>query len=51
MYRIKIKKVLLSRKVKEIIMPDYILLDDIIDDMIDDISYIKLRTYLDVNEE
>lgn len=32
-------------------MPDYILLDDIIDDMIDDISYIKLRTYLDVNEE
>ena len=30
-------------------MPDYILLDDIIDDMIDDISYIKLRTYLDVN--
>ena len=29
----------------------YILLDDIIDDMIDDISYIKLRTYLDVNEE
>ena len=32
-------------------MPDYILLDDTIDDMIDDISYIKLRTYLDVNEE
>ena len=32
-------------------MPDHILLDDIIDDMIDDISYIKLRTYLDVNEE
>ena len=32
-------------------MPDYILLDDIMDDMIDDISYIKLRTYLDVNEE
>ena len=32
-------------------MPDYILLDDIIDDMIDDISYIKLRTYIDVNEE
>ena len=32
-------------------MPDYILLDDFIDDMIDDISYIKLRTYLDVNEE
>ena len=32
-------------------MPDYILLDDIIDDMIDDISYIKLRTYLDVKEE
>ena len=32
-------------------MPDYILLDDIIDDMIDDISYIKLRSYLDVNDE
>ena len=42
---------ILSRHVKEIMMPDYILLDDIIDDMIDDISYIKLRTYLDVNEE
>jgi len=25
-------------------MPDYVLLDDIIDEMIDDISYIKLRT-------
>ena len=42
---------ILSRYVKEIMMPDYILLDDIIDDMIDDISYIKLKTYLDVNEE
>lgn len=27
-------------------MPDYILLDDVIDDMIDNISYIKLNTYL-----
>ena len=25
-------------------MPDYILLDDIIDEMINDISYIKLRS-------
>lgn len=25
-------------------MPDYILLDDIIDEMINDISYIKLKT-------
>lgn len=27
-------------------MPDYILLDDVIDDMIDNISYIKLNTYI-----
>ena len=31
-------------------MPDYILLDDLIDDMIDDISYIKLRSHLDIKE-
>ena len=32
-------------------MPDYILLDDMIDDMIDNISYVKLRGYLDIKEE
>lgn len=32
-------------------MPDYMLLDDLIDDMIDDISYIKLNTYLDLDED
>ena len=32
-------------------MPDYILLDDIIDDMLDNISYIKLNTYLNMEEE
>ncbi len=32
-------------------MPDYILLDDMIDDMIDNISYVKLRSYLDIKEE
>lgn len=32
-------------------MPDYILLDDLIDDMIDNISYIKLKTYLDLKED
>jgi len=32
-------------------MPDYILLDDIIDDMLDNVSYIKLKTYLDIDEE
>jgi len=31
-------------------MPDYILLDDLIDDMIDDISYIKLNSYLNLEE-
>ena len=32
-------------------MPDYILLDDLIDDMLDDVSYIKLKSHLQINEE
>lgn len=32
-------------------MPDHILLDDIIDDMIDEISYIKLSSYLNFDDE
>ena len=32
-------------------MPDYMLLDDLIDDMIDDVSYIKLNTYLNLDED
>ena len=32
-------------------MPDYILLDDLIDDMIDNVSYIKLNTYLNMDED
>lgn len=32
-------------------MPDYILLDDIIDDMIDNVSYIKLNSHLLLDEE
>ncbi len=32
-------------------MPDYILLDDMIDEMLDNISYVKLRSYLDIKEE
>lgn len=32
-------------------MPDYILLDDLIDDMIDNISYIKLNSYLNLKED
>ena len=32
-------------------MPDHILLDDIIDDMIDNISYIKLNSYLNLDED
>ena len=32
-------------------MPDHILLDDIIDDMIDNISYIKLNSYLNLNKD
>ena len=31
-------------------MPDHILLDDIIDDMIDNISFIKLNSYLNLDE-
>ncbi len=27
-------------------MPDYILLDDLIDDMLDDVNYVKLNTHL-----
>lgn len=30
-------------------MPDHILLDDIIDDMIEDITYIKLNSYLNLD--
>ena len=32
-------------------MPDYILLDDLIDDMIDDVSYIKLNSYLNLEDD
>ena len=42
---------LLSNKVKETIMPDYILLDDMIDDMLDNISYVKLNSYLNIKDE
>ena len=31
-------------------MPDHILLDDIIDDMIDNISYIRLNSYLNLDD-
>ena len=27
-------------------MPDYILLEDMIDDMLDDVSYLKLKSHL-----
>ena len=30
-------------------MPEYILLDDIIEDMIDNISYIRLNSYLNLD--
>ena len=32
-------------------MPDYILLDDLIDDMLDDVSYLKLNTHLAIDED
>ena len=32
-------------------MPDYILLDDMIDEMLENISYVKLCSYLDIKEE
>ena len=32
-------------------MPDYILLDDIIDDMLDNISYIKLNSHLKIKDD
>ena len=32
-------------------MPEHILLDDIIDDMIDNISYIRLNSYLNLDED
>lgn len=32
-------------------MPDYILLDDLVDDMIDDISYLKLNTALHLEDD
>ena len=32
-------------------MPDYILLDDLIDDMIDDVSYLKLTSYLNLEDD
>ena len=43
---------IISNKVKEAKhMPDHILLDDIIDDMIDNISYIRLNSYLNLDED
>ncbi len=32
-------------------MPDYILLDDLIDDMLDNISYIKTNTHLTIDKD
>ena len=32
-------------------MPEHILLDDIIDDMLDYISYIRLNSYLNLDED
>lgn len=32
-------------------MPDYVLLDDLIDDMIDNISFVKLNTYINLEED
>ena len=32
-------------------MPDYILLDDMIDEMIDNISYIKLNSHLKMKDD
>ncbi len=32
-------------------MPDYILLDDLIDEMIEDVSYIKLKSHLIIDED
>ena len=32
-------------------MPDYILLDDLIDEMLDDVSYIKLNTHLNIESD
>ena len=32
-------------------MPDYILLDDLIEDMLDDVSYIKLNSHLKIKED
>ena len=31
-------------------MPEHILLDDIIDDMLEDISYIKINSYLNLED-
>lgn len=31
-------------------MPDYILLDEMIDEMLDNISYVKLNSYLKIKE-
>ena len=32
-------------------MPDYILLDDVVDEMLDNISYVKLNAYLNMDED
>ena len=42
---------IISIQVKEIDMPDYILLDDLIDDLIDDVSYLKLNSYLNLEDD
>jgi len=43
--------ILSSKSKGDIFMPDYILLDDLIDDMIDNVSYIKLNSYLNLEED
>ena len=32
-------------------MPDYILLDDLFDEMLDNVSYVKLKSHLVIDED
>lgn len=42
---------MLYSKKGEINMPNHILFEDIIDDMLDNISYIKLNTYVNLGKK
>lgn len=44
------KSAIINMKVRRVIMPDYILCDDMIEDMVEQLSYIKLKTAIELGK-